>query len=85
MQKLKIARKDGTVLEGEISPKVEYLFEQYNKKGFFKSFREDEMQTAVYYVAWLVTQEAGETVVPFGVDFISTLKEVAVIEIPPLT
>ncbi|CAB4161710.1 hypothetical protein UFOVP1201_20 [uncultured Caudovirales phage] len=78
MAKLKITRGDGTVLDGEITPKVEYLFEVYHKKGFYKSFREDEMQTAVYYVAWLVTQEAGETVKPFGVEFIESLKKVEV-------
>lgn len=85
MARLKITRLDGTVLEGEITPKVEYLFEMYHKKGFHKSFREDEMQTAVYYTSWLVTQEEGETVKPFGLDFISTLKSVEVLDSDPLT
>ncbi len=32
MAKLKIVRTDGSVLEGEITPAVEYSFEQYAKK-----------------------------------------------------
>lgn len=78
MAKLKITRVDGTYLEGEISPKTEYLFELQYKKGFYKSFREDEMQTAVYWCAWQVIQEAGEIVKPFGLDFIESLKKVEV-------
>ena len=78
MAKLKITKVDGTYLEGEISPKVEYLFELQYKKGFYKYFREDEMQTAVYWLAWQVIQEAGETVKPFSVEFIETLKKVEV-------
>jgi hypothetical protein len=34
MARLKIVRQDGSVLEGEITPAVEYSFEQYAKKGF---------------------------------------------------
>ena len=36
MAKLKIVRTDGSVLEGEITPAVEYAFEQYAKKGFHR-------------------------------------------------
>jgi hypothetical protein len=34
MARLKIVRTDGSVLEGEITPAVEYSFEMYAKKGF---------------------------------------------------
>jgi hypothetical protein len=34
MAKLKIVRNDGTELIGEITPSVEYAFEQYYKIGF---------------------------------------------------
>jgi hypothetical protein len=34
MARLKIVRQDGSVLEGEITPAVEYAFEQYTKMGF---------------------------------------------------
>jgi hypothetical protein len=44
MAKLKIVRQDGSVLEGEITPAVEYSFEQYAKMGFHKSFRDQEFR-----------------------------------------
>ena len=84
MAKLKIVRTDGSVLEGEITPAVEYSFEQYAKKGFHKSFRDDEMQTSVYWLAWEVTRRSGESVKPFGIDFIETLKSVSVEDSDPL-
>ena len=84
MAKLKIVRNDGSVLEGEITPAVEYSFELHHKKGFHRSFREDEMQTMVYWVAWEVTRRSGETVKPFGVEFIETLKSVEVLDSDPL-
>ncbi len=37
MARLKIVRVDGSVLEGEITPAVEYAFEMYAKKGFHKA------------------------------------------------
>jgi len=40
MARLKIVRQDGSVLEGEITPAVEYAFEMYAKKGFHKAFRD---------------------------------------------
>jgi hypothetical protein len=84
MARLKIVRTDGSVLEGEITPAVEYAFEQYAKKGFHKAFRDDEMQTSVYWLAWEVTRRSGESVKPFGIDFIETLKSVSVEDSDPL-
>jgi hypothetical protein len=84
MARLKIVRQDGSVLEGEISPAVEYSFEQYAKKGFHKAFRDDEMQTSVYWLAWEITRRSGETVKPFGMDFIESLKSVSVEDSDPL-
>jgi hypothetical protein len=84
MAKLKIVRTDGSELQGEITPAVEYAFEQYAKKGFHKAFRDDEMQTSVYWLAWEVTRRSGESVKPFGMDFIETLKSVEVLDSDPL-
>jgi len=66
MARLKIVRQDGSVLEGEITPAVEYSFELHHKKGFHKAFRDDEMQTSVYWLAWEITRRSGESVKPFG-------------------
>ena len=85
MAKLKIVRQDGTVLEDEITPAVEYAFEQHSKKGFHKAFRDDEKQSDVYWLAWEVTRRSGETVKPYGIDFIETLKSVEVLDSDPLS
>ena len=85
MAKLKIVRTDGSVLEGEITPAVEYAFEQYAKKGFHKAFRDEEKQSDVYWLAWEVTRRSGESVKPFGIEFIETLKSVEVLDSDPLS
>ena len=84
MAKLKIVRQDGSVLEGEITPAVEYAFEGYAKMGFHKAFRDEERQSHVYWLAWEVTRRSGETVKPYGIEFIETLKSVEVLDSDPL-
>ena len=82
--KLKIVRTDDTVLEGEITPAVEYAFEQYAKQGFHKAFRDLELQGHVYWLAWEVTRRSGEIVPLYGMAFIETLKSVEVLDSDPL-
>ena len=84
MAKLKIVRNDGTVLEGEITPAVEYAFELHHKVGFHRAFREQEMQGMLYWLSWEVIRRSGETVKPFGIEFIETLKSVEVLDSDPL-
>jgi hypothetical protein len=84
MARLKIVRNDGTVLEGEITPAVEFAFEQFFKQGFHKRFRDLENQSDVYWLAWEITRRSGESVKPFGMDFIETLKSVSVEDSDPL-
>jgi hypothetical protein len=84
MAKLKIVRTDGSVLEGEITPAVEYLFELHHKMGFHRAFRDEEKQTMVYWLAWEITRRSGETVKPFGIEFIEGLKSVEVLDSDPL-
>jgi hypothetical protein len=84
MARLKIVRQDGTELIGEISPAVEYAFEQYAKTGFHKAFRELELQSHVYYLAWEITKRAGEAPKPFNEAFVETLKSVEVLDSDPL-
>ncbi len=50
MAKLIITMADNTVTEIEITPRLEYAFELYAKKGFHKAFRDDEKQTDVYWL-----------------------------------
>jgi len=84
MAKLKIVRTDGSVIEGEITPAVEYAFELHTKMGFHRAFRQEEKQSDVYWLAWEITRRSGETVKPFGMDFIETLKSVSVEDSDPL-
>ena len=84
MAKLKIVRQDGSVIEGEITPAVEYAFELHTKMGFHRAFRQEEKQSDVYWLAWEITRRSGETVKPFGIDFIETLKSVSVEDSDPL-
>lgn len=84
MAKLKITRIDGQVTEHEITPSVESVFEQTKGKGFHKAFRDDEKQSDVYWLAWECIRRSGETVKPFGIEFIDTLKSVEVLESDPL-
>jgi hypothetical protein len=84
MARLKIVRNDGTEIIGEISPAIEYAFENYYKTGFHKAFRELEQQSMVYFLAWEITKRAGEGPKPFGEAFVETLKSVEVLDSDPL-
>ena len=84
MAKLIVTMTDSAVHEIEITPRLEYSFELYAKKGFHKSFLEDSMQSHVYWLAWEGLRLSGVTVKPFGADFLETLKSVEVAESDPL-
>ena len=84
MAKLIITKTDGAVSHHEITPAVEYAFEQTHNKGFYKALREEEKQGLVYWVAWECIRRSGETVKPFGMEFIETLKSVEVLDSDPL-
>ena len=84
MARLKITRADGTVSEHQITPKIEYAFELYAKKGFHKAFRDDEKQTDEYWLAWECIRSTGETVPTFGAAFLDTLSKVDVLDDNPL-
>jgi hypothetical protein len=84
MAKLKVTRADGSVSEYEITPIIEYAFEQSRNKGFHKALLEDQKQSDVFWLCWEAIRRSGETVKPFGEDFIETLKSVEVLESDPL-
>ena len=83
MAKLKITRADGSVSDHQITPSIEYAFEVYAKKGFHKAFRDDEKQSDVYWLAWECIRRSGETVKPFGAEFLETLSKVEVLDDDP--
>ena len=84
MARLKITSADGSVSEHQITPRIEYAFELYAKKGFHKAFRDDEKQSDVYWLAWECIRTSGETVPPFGAAFLDTLEKVEVLDDSPL-
>ena len=84
MAKLKVTRADGSVNEFEITPVIEYAFEQYAKKGFHRALMEDQKQSDIYWLVWESIRRTGETVKPFGEGFIETLRNVEVLESDPL-
>jgi hypothetical protein len=77
--KLKVTHTDGTITEYPITPALEVAFELYAKKGFHRAFREDEMQSHVYWLVWEAKRRAQESPAPFNGDaFLSTLAKVEV-------
>jgi len=80
MAQLKITFVDGKVVQGEITPLIEYIFEQHYKMGFHKAFREEEMQTQVYFLSHEVCKRLGEPVDARLETFIGTLKSVEVLD-----
>ena len=84
MAKLKVTRVDGSVNEYEITPVIEYAFEQYAKMGFHKAIVENQKQSDIYWLCWESIRRSGETVKPFGEAFIETLRNVEVLDSDPL-
>jgi hypothetical protein len=84
MAKLKVTRVDGAVGEYEITPVIEYAFEQYAKMGFHKAIVENQKQSDIYWLCWESIRRSGETVKPFGEAFIETLRNVEVLDSDPL-
>jgi hypothetical protein len=84
MARLKITRADGNVSEHQITPRIEYAFELYAKKGFMRAFRDDEMQTHLYWLSHECLRASGEVVPIFGPEFLDTLSKVEVLDDLPL-
>ena len=84
MAKLKVVRAAGSESTHEITPAIEYAFEQYAKKGFYKAFREDQKQSDIYWLAWECLRRANAPdVFPFGDKFLETLSAVEVVDDSP--
>ena len=84
MAKLKVTRADGQVQEFEITPILEWSFENYAKMGFHKALLENQKQSDIFWLCWEAIRRSGETVKPFGEGFLETLKSVEVLESDPL-
>jgi hypothetical protein len=80
MIKLKITKASGEIAEYEISPAIEFAFEQNFKSGFHKRFRDEEKQSDVYWLAWESERRAGITVPLFGEKYLETLSKVEILD-----
>jgi hypothetical protein len=80
MIKLKITKASGDVSEYEVTPVIEYAFEQHFKSGFHKYFRDEEKQSAVYWLAWEAERRNGNHPVPFGDSYLETLAKVEILD-----
>ncbi len=78
MLKLKITEASGDISEFEITPAIEYAFEQNFKSGFHKRFRDEERQSDIYWLAWECIRRSGKTVKPFGEQFLESISKVEV-------
>ena len=84
MAKLKVTRADGQVQEFEITPILEWSFENYAKMGFHKALLENQKQSDIFWLCWEAIRRSGETVKPFGEQLLETLKSVEVLDSDPL-
>jgi hypothetical protein len=84
MAKLRVTTSDNQVTDYEITPLIEYAFEQYAKMGFHKALINEQRQTDIYWLCWEAMRRSGVTVKPFGELFLETLKTVEVLDSDPL-
>ena len=84
MVKLKVTMANGDIGEYKVTPAVEYGFEQYSGRSFFKAMTEDRKQTDLYWIAWKCMFLAGVEVKPFGEKFLEMLTGVEVLDDTPL-
>ena len=80
MARLRITRATGEVSDHQITPAIEYAFEQKMGGGIHKIFREHERQTDIYWLAWECLRKSGVTVPVFGVEFLDSLELVEVLD-----
>jgi len=82
MAKLVITKINGDVSEHEITPSIEYSFEQYAKKGFALAFQQDQKQSDIFWLAWKCLSKV-EDVPLFGEKFVDQLAKVEVKDSDP--
>jgi hypothetical protein len=80
MIKLRLTKASGEVSDYDISPALEYAFEQQFKTGFHKRFRDEERQSDIYWLSWEAERRSGITVAPFGDKYLETLSKVEILD-----
>jgi hypothetical protein len=82
MARVRVTKTDGKVIEARITPAMEYGFEIWKGMGFAKAFSEEQKQTDVFYLAWLVCSRSPEwgTIKTFGAEFVNDLEKVEIVD-----
>jgi hypothetical protein len=83
MAKLSITMKDGIVHDVEITPRLEYNFEQHVGMGFHKALLELSRQSDIYWLAYEGLRLSGVQVKPMP-EFLDTITKVDVLDSNPL-
>lgn len=83
MAKLVITMKDGNVHDVEITPRLEYNFEQHVGMGFHKALLELSRQSDIYWLAFEGLRLAGVQIKPMP-DFLDLITKVDVQDSSPL-
>ena len=83
MAKLVVTMTDGNIHNVEITPRLEYNFEQHVGMGFHKAILEMQKQSDIYWLAFEGLRLGGVTVRPMP-EFLDTLKSVDVVDSDPL-
>jgi hypothetical protein len=81
MARLKITRVTGEVTTHQITPAIEYAFEQHFQGGIHKVFRDHERQSDIYWLAHQCLLKGGQQVpLTFNTEFLDSLLEVEVLD-----
>lgn len=80
MIKIRVTKASGEVSEYDVTPALEYSFEQQFKTGFHKRFRDEEKQSDIYWLAWEAERRSGATVPPFGEKYLENLSRVEILD-----
>lgn len=83
MGKLVVTMKDGLVHNVEITPRLEYNFEQHVGMGFHKALFEQQKNSDVYWLAFEGLRLSGVQVKPMP-EFLDTIVKVDILDSDPL-
>lgn len=79
MHQIKITKKDGQELIYDLTPSVRVAFESHFKAGWRKRLVEFQMDSDLWYLAWLCESKAGKTTSEFGDAYIDQFEDIDII------
>ena len=82
MAKLVVTMKDGVLHDVEITPRLEYNFEQHVGMGFHKALQDLMRQSDIYWLAFEGLRLAGVQIKPMP-EFLDMITKVDVLDSDP--